>query len=140
MTPEEQQALEALNGRVSALPVIKSLQDKDAEIIDDLEKLKKGQDTLNTTVSEGFSKGKERMDGLEVMFKNHIDTTKDNHKETMQAYSDLKTEIRDQKISELKNELKDRKANDNGLKNDIIKIVFVSVISAIGYLFIKSYG
>ena len=138
-TPPTLEEIE-LNKRICVLPIIRELQATDKEIIDDLEQIKEGQDKINDKVDLGFSKGKDRMDGLESMFKDHISTTKDNHKETMSAYSDLKTEIRDQKITELKNELKDRKSNDNGLKNDLIKIALVTIISAVGYLFIKSYG
>ena len=138
-TPPTLEEIE-LNKRIRVLPIIRELQATDKEIIDDLELIKEGQDKINDKVDLGFSKGKDRMDGLESMFKDHISTTKDNHKEAMGAYSDLKTEIRDQKITELKNELKDRKSNDNGLKNDLIKIALVTIISAVGYLFIKSYG
>jgi len=136
VTPEQL----ALNERICELPIIAELREKDAEIISDLELIKEGQDKINDKVDLGFAKGKDRMDGLESMFKDHISTTKDNHKETMSAYSDLKTEIRDQKITELKNELKDRKSSDSSLKNDMIKILVVTVISAVGYLFMRSFG
>jgi len=136
VTPEQL----ALNERICELPIIAELREKDAEIISDLELIKEGQDKINDKVDLGFAKGKDRMDGLESMFKDHISTTKDNHKETMSAYSDLKTEIRDQKITELKNELKDRKSSDSSLKNDMIKILVVTVISSVGYLFVRSFG
>lgn len=136
LTPAQQ----AFENQLIESPTVKKLHEADKEIIKDLEGLKSGQKSLGDFVSEGFAKGKDRMDGLETMFKDHINTTKENHRETMSSYTDLKTEIRDQKITELKNELKDRKSSDSSLKNDIIKIAILTVIGAVGYLFIKAYG
>ena len=85
------------------------------------------------SIEKRLDKGAERMDGIE-------DELKDLKTELIHGLKNVISEVRDQKLSELKNELKDRKSSDSNLKNDIIKIVIVAVISAIGYLFIKSYG
>ena len=129
LTPQE----EALNNQLCTLPVIIDLKAKDAEIIDDLEGLKVGQESLSQTVSEGFAKGKVRMDGIEEEVRKLSETLRDGLK-------DVISEVRDQKLSELKNELKDRKSSDNSLKNDMIKIIVVSVLGVIGYLFVKAFG
>ena len=125
MTPQE----EALNGQVCNLDVIKDLQAKDDEIIEDLEGLKDGQEDINSRLD----KGAVRMDGIE-------DELKDLKGELISGLKNVISEVRDQKLSELKNELKDRKSSDHSLKNDIIKIGIVTVIGALGYLFIKAYG
>jgi len=125
MTPQQ----EALNGQVCELPVIKDLQAKDEEIINDLEGLKEGQQNIEMRLD----KGAERMDGIEGELK-------DLKTELIHGLKNVISEVRDQKLAELKNELKDRKTSDSSLKNDIIKIVVVTVIGALGYLFIKAYG
>ena len=118
MTPQQ----EALNGQVCELPVIKELQAND-------EKLIQGQ----RDIEDRLDKGAVRMDGIE-------DELKDLKGELIKGLQNVISEVRDQKLSELKNELKDRKSSDNSLKNDVIKIAIVTVIGAVGYLFIKAYG
>ena len=125
LTPQ----LEILNGQVCQLPVIIGLQAKDVEIIADLEGLKKGQEGIE----KRLDKGAERMDGIEGELKNLKETLRDGLKEVI-------GEIKDTKISDLKNELKDRKSSDNGLKNDMFKILVVTVIGILGYLYIKVNG
>jgi predicted nuclease with TOPRIM domain len=125
MTPQE----EALNNQICVLPVITDLQAKDEEIIKDLEGLQKGQKNIEMRLD----KGAERMDGIEGELKDLKSELRDGLKNVI-------SEVRDQKLSELKNELKDRKTSDSSLKNDIIKIAIVTIIGAIGYLFIKAYG
>lgn len=125
MTPQQ----EALNGQVCELDVIKELKEKDAEIIEDLEGLKTGQENIE----KRLDKGAERMDGIE-------DELKDLKGALINGLKDVIAEVRDQKLSELKTELKDRKSSDSNLKNDLIKIGVVTILGAIGYLFIKAYG
>ena len=117
----EQQKQE-LNGHIESLPVVEQLKLNDEQLL-------KGQQDI-----EGrLDKGAERMDGIE-------DELKDLKGELISGLKNVISEVRDQKLSELKNELKDRKSSDNTLKNDVIKIIIVSVIGAVGYLFIKAYG
>ena len=125
MTPQQ----EALNGQVCELDVIKELKEKDAEIIEDLEGLKTGQENIE----KRLDKGAERMDGIE-------DELRDLKGALINGLKDVIAEVRDQKLSELKTELKDRKSSDSTLKNDLIKIGVVTILGAIGYLFIKAYG
>jgi len=125
MTPQQ----EALQAQVCELPVIKELKENDSILFNELEQLKEGQLGMNNRLD----KGAERMDGIEDELKKLGDAMKDGLKEVI-------AEIKDQKISELKKDLSDRKSSDSSLKNDLIKIVALTVISAIGYLFVKSYG
>ena len=129
MTPDQ----EALNNRIIELPVIVELREKDGEIIDDLEGLKEGQKKLSEYVHNGFTKGTRRMDGIEDELKSLKD-------EFQRGIKEVITEIKDQKISDLKKDLSDRKASDSTLKNDLIKIAVVTILGAIGFLFLKAYG
>ena len=130
LSPQEQ----ALNGQVCNLPVIKELQAQDAEIIKDLEGLKDGQIAIDRKVDTGFAKGKERMDGLENMFKNHISRTEEMHKENQSAYSDLKAEIKDNKFKDVTQELKEKNAEIQAIKDKFwgaVKMVANAVLSVI---------
>lgn len=125
MTPQE----EALNGQVCNLDVIKDLQAKDDEIIEDLEGLKDGQEDINSRLD----KGAVRMDGIEDELKKLSDTVKD-------GLNNVITEIRDHKITELTTELKIKKAEGSTLKTGLILIAVTTVVSIIGYLAVKAFG
>jgi len=74
------------------------------------------------------------MDGLEDMFKEHINTTKDNHKEAMSAYSDLKTEIKDNKLKDMSNDLTKKNEEIKLIKSRFfgaVKMILNSVLSII---------
>ena len=132
MTPQE----EALQLQVSNLPVFK-------EVITDLEGLRKGQEALGAYVAEGFTKGKDRMDGLEDMFKDHINTTKDNHKDSMKAISDLNVEVKDNKIKDLSLEKAKEAEAFKAYKEkvwSIVKIVFSGVFGALVTAFAIIFG
>ena len=135
MTPQQ----EALNGQVSELDVIKNLQDKDQEIIDDLEGLKEGQKTLEDKVDVGFEKGRKRMDGIEGemkelradfksfigMFTNHVSRTEQMHQET-------KNSIQDHKYQDLQDEKKALKAQieeSKAKKWEILKMLGTGAVS-----------
>ena len=120
---------EALHLQVCELPIIKELKENDSILFNELEQLKEGQNSMNSRLD----KGAERMDGIEGELK-------DLKSELKEGIKSVISEIKDQKLSELKNELKDRKSNDSNLKNDILKIVIVAVLTSVGYLFIKAYG
>lgn len=138
-TPEQ----EALNSRVCELPIIHEIKHAEAEIIEDLVGLKKGQEEIHEKVNTGFSKGKDRMDGLETMFKNHIESTKENHKEAMNTLSDLKTEIKDNKLKDLSQDLAKKNEEIAVIKSRVmagVKMVVNTILSilaggAIVYLF-----
>jgi len=125
MTPQQEQ----LQAQVCELPVIKELKENDSILFNELEQLREGQLGMN----KRLDKGAERMDGIEDELRSLKDTLRDGLKEVI-------TEIKDQKISELKKDLSDRKSSDSSLKNDLIKIVVLTVITVVGYLFVKSYG
>ena len=130
MTPQE----EELQAQLIGLPVIKELKEADKEIIEDLEGIKKGQATLAQFVSEGFAKGKDRMDGLETMFKDHINTTKENHKEAMSAYTDLKGEIKDNKIKDMTQDLTKTREEIKTYRERVwwfVKMVFTGVFGLV---------
>lgn len=123
MTPQE----EALQQQVSNLPVFK-------EVINDLEGLRKGQEALGVYVAEGFTKGKDRMDGIEDMFKDHINTTKENHVEAMNNLSDLKTEIKDNKLKDVTDELRQKNSEIQAIKDKTwgaVKMILNGIISVI---------
>lgn len=130
MTPQE----EALNSQLPGLDIIKDLQNTDQEIIDDLEEIKEGQAKINEKVDLGFAKGKDRMDGLEKMFENHITTTEGNHKEAMGAYTDLKTEIKDNKFKDVTQELTKKNEEIKQIKEKFfgaVKMVFNTALSIV---------
>lgn len=130
LTPQDEQ----LNVQLCKLPVIKELQSQDAEIIEDLESLKDGQVAIDKKVDDGFAKGKERMDGLENMFKNHISRTEEMHKENQNAYNDLKAEIKDNKFKDVTQELKEKNAEIQAIKDKFwgaVKMVMNTVLSII---------
>ena len=133
LTPQQ----EALNGQVCELPVIKNLQAKDDEIIEDLEGLKEGQDGLN----KRLDKGTERMNGIEgkvqnlsdkfdsflSMFSNHVQRTEQMHRE-------IKDNMKDEKYNDLKEEKKALQLEiDEGKKRkwDIAKGIGLLVAGAI---------
>jgi len=120
--PLSEPQIKELNGHVEKLPVVMELKENNRQLLEGQQDIEKRLD-----------KGAERMDGIEDELKSLKDALTNGLK-------DVIAEVRDQKLSELKNELKDRKSSDNSLKNDMIKIIVVSIIGAIGYLFIKSYG
>jgi len=117
-----QQQIQELNGHVESLPVVEQLKHNDEQLL-------QGQQDIE----DRLDKGATRMDGIEDEVRKLSDTLKDGLK-------DVIAEVRDQKLSELKTELKDRKTSDSSLKNDLIKIAVVTILGAIGYLFIKAYG
>jgi hypothetical protein len=148
LTPEQ---IAAHDEQIKQLPTIKKLEESDKEIIEDLEGLRQGQNKLEQKVDDGFAKGKDKMEWLETMFKNHIEKTEHNHKEAMGAISSLDREIKDNKMRELEKNLqaaligrqKDddkRSAFKNGLLIGLSILAAGTVLSAIGYLFIKAYG
>ena len=114
--------IQELNGHVESLPIVLQLKENDFKLLEGQQDIEKRLD-----------KGAERMDGIEDELRSLKDALTSGLK-------DVISEVRDQKLSELKNELKDRNTSDNGLKNDVIKIIIVSVLACIGYLFIKAYG
>ena len=117
-----EQQIHELNGHVEKLPIVCQLKEND-------EKLLKGQEDIE----KRLDKGAERMDGIEGELR-------DLKTELIHGLKNVIDEVRDQKLSELKNELKDRKTSDHSLKNDLIKIVVLTIIGIVGYLFVKSYG
>jgi len=117
----EQQRQE-LNGHVEKLPIVEQLKDNDEQLL-------RGQQDIE----ERLDKGAKRMDGIEGELKSLKE-------EFQKGIKEIITEIKDQKITDLKKDLGDRKNSDTSLKNDLIKIVVVTVISAIGYLIVKAYG
>lgn len=117
LTPTE----EALQLQVCKLPVI-------VEIIEDLDGLKEGQEGLKEKVDSGFAKGKERMDGLETMFEEHIAATKENHKEAMGAISSLNIEIKDNKIKDVVQESSKKSAEFKAYKEKVYSVVKTVVI------------
>jgi len=143
MTPLTPQQV-AFETQLEQSPEFSRLKEVDQEIIADLEGLKIGQTALGAFVSEGFTKGKDRMDGLETMFKDHINTTKDNHRETMSAYTDLKTEIRDNKFKDLQGDnkaLRDEIEERKKRKWDILKIIISGLVSLlVGGLAVRFFG
>ena len=58
-------AIEALDTQIKQTDTVKSLHERDDEIVKDLEDLKEGQNRLDNKVDAGFDKGRKRMDGLE---------------------------------------------------------------------------
>jgi len=117
----EQQRQE-LNGHVEKLPIVEQLKDNDEQLL-------RGQQDIE----ERLDKGAKRMDGIEGELKSLKE-------EFQKGIKEIITEIKDQKITDLKKDLGDRKNSDTSLKNDLIKITVVTVISAIGYLIVKAYG
>lgn len=139
MTPQQ----EALNGQVCELDVIKELQDKDQEIIEDLEGLKKGQ----SSIEKRLDKGAERMDGIEgevKQVKDEIKSLKDMLVAFVQQshnnHLELKSDIKDEKYQELRNDMRDRKLNGSTLKTGLILLVAGAVLSVLGYLIIHFVG
>lgn len=131
MTPQQ----EALQNQVIELPVIKKLQESDETLYSECVKLEEGQKHLEegqNNINNRLDKGAERMDGMEQEMKSIKDALTSGLK-------DVIAEIKDTKISELKKDLSDRKSSDNGLKNDLIKILVLTVIGVLGYLFTKAY-
>lgn len=120
--PLTEPQIQELNGHVEKLPVVVELKENNRQLLEGQQDIEKRLD-----------KGAERMDGIEDELKSLKDALTSGLK-------DVISEVRDQKLYELKSELKDRKSNDNGLKNDIIKIGIVAVLSIVGWLFIKAYG
>ena len=140
MTQEE----EALNERICVLPVIKDLQDKDAEIIEDLEGLKVGQESLRATVSEGFAKGKDRMDGIEGKVESLREMMLAFITQSQANHNELKNEIKDGKIQELRNDLHAKNKEDekraafkSGLAIGLTVLGVGAFISAMGFLLSK---
>lgn len=132
MTPQQ----EALHNQICELPVIKKLEENDSILFNELELLKEGQDGI----SDRLDKGAEKMNALETGLHSLEGEMRDLKDAMTNGLKEVITEIKDTKISDLKNELKGRKSSDNALRNDVIKILIISVIGALGYLFIKSYG
>lgn len=138
-TPEQL----AQNKIICELPIIDEIKKSESEIIEDLEGLKQGQEEINIKVDNGFSKSKDRMDGLETMFKNHIESTKENHKEAMKTLADLKTEIKDNKLKDLSQDLAKKNEEIAVIKSRVmigVKMVANTILSilaggAIVYLF-----
>ena len=112
-------------------PLFKFEGRSDEEIIEDLEGLRKGQEKLGSFVSEGFAKGKDRMDGLEEMFKDHIDTTKNNHKEAMSAISGLNIEIKDNKIKDVIQENNKKSEDFKAYKKEVWGVVKTLIIGVV---------
>jgi archaellum component FlaC len=142
----------ALNGRVTELPVIIGLHEKNKKIIDDLEGLKEGQTILDRKVETGFEKGRKRMDGIEgelrevkdevksltALVVNFISQSQINHNE-------LKSEIQNGKIQELREELKIKRNEEDkksafrsGLTIGLTVLGISAVISAFGFLLTKT--
>ena len=120
--PLTEQQKQELNGHVEKLPIVEQLKDNDEQLL-------RGQQDIE----ERLDKGAKRMDGIEGELKSLKE-------EFQKGIKEIITEIKDQKITDLKKDLGDRKNSDTSLKNDLIKIVVVTVISAIGYLIVKAYG
>jgi len=120
--PLTEQQRQELNGHVEKLPIVEQLKDNDEQLL-------RGQQDIE----ERLDKGAKRMDGIEGELKSLKE-------EFQKGIKEIITEIKDQKITDLKKDLGDRKNSDTSLKNDLIKIVVVTVISAIGYLIVKAYG
>jgi len=147
MTPQQQE----LNDRVGELPIIKDLQTKDNEIIEDLEGLRVGQERLHSFVQEGFSKGKDRMDGIEGEVKEVKNDVKELSRlivsfftEAKQMHAELKSEIQNGKIQELRNELQSRQKDEDkrssfksGLMIGLSVLAAGTVLSIIGFLVSK---
>ena len=119
LTPQQRAEL---NNHVEGLPIVEELKKND-------ERLLEGQ----KDIEERLDKGAKRMDGIEGELKSLKE-------EFQKGIREVITEVKDQKISDLKKDLGDRKNSDSSLKNDLIKIVVVTVISALGYLIVKVYG
>lgn len=120
--PLTEQQRQELNGHVEKLPIVEQLKDNDEQLL-------RGQQDIE----ERLDKGAKRMDGIEGELKSLKE-------EFQKGIKEIITEIKDQKITDLKKDLGDRKNSDTSLKNDLIKITVVTVISAIGYLIVKAYG
>lgn len=120
--PLTEQQRQELNGHVEKLPIVEQLKDNDEQLL-------KGQQDIE----DRLDKGAKRMDGIEGELKSLKEEFQKGIKEVI-------TEVKDRKFTELKDELTNRKASSKELQNFFIKTAVLTVIGALGYLFIKSYG
>lgn len=134
LTPEE---IAAHDERIKQLPTIIGLHQ-------DLEGLKDGQESLEKTVSEGFAKGKDRMDGIEGKVESLREMMLAFITQSQANHNELKNEIKDGKIQELRNDLhakakedEKRAAFKSGLTIGLTVLAVGAVLSVVGVLISK---
>ena len=116
--------IEALDNQIKQTDTVKSLHDRDEEIIKDLDGLKEGQAKLNDKVNSGFDKGRKRMDEIEDEMKKGFDNISQSH-------NDLAREIKDTRISDLTKKLDTKASNDSNIKNGVIVGLTLLLLGAV---------
>ena len=135
---------EAFEIQVKQSPTINDIKECLAVYEAEQKKLIAGQAEIKRDVQEGFTKGKNRMDGMEHMFQDHINTTQGNHKEAMNAISGLNIEIKDNKFKDMATESTKRGEEFKAYKDKVwgvVKTLLIGIIMlATGKAFGKLFG
>ena len=141
LTPEQ---IAVQDEQIKQLPTIIGLHQKNEEIIQDLEGLRVGQESLSRTVSEGFAKGKDRMDGIEGKVESLREMMLAFIAQSQSNHNELKNEIKDGKIQELRNDLHTKAKEDekraafkSGLTIGLTVLAVGSGLSFVGFLVSK---
>lgn len=128
-----------IDEQIKQTDTIKELQERDEEIVKDLEGLKEGQEKINEKVDTGFEKGRKRMDGIEGDLKNLTQMLTNSDKKRDEQHGAILNKITDNEIVRLEKKLaeRDKLIEKKDTKDwDVTKIILggISLIVVTAYL------
>jgi len=136
-------AIEQLDSQIKQTDTVKSLHDRDDEIVKDLEDLKDGQTKLNDKVDIGFEKGRKRMDGLEDKVETLTKMMIDRDKKSDEQHNAVLNKITDNEMVRMGKMIEDRdkaiEKKDSRLW-EIGKIVLTATGSIVATAYLFSLG
>lgn len=138
MEPE----IAAIDEQIKQTETVKKLQERDEEIVKDLEGLKEGQKDINEKVDIGFEKGRIRMDGIEEEVKKVTQMLVDSGKKRDEQHSAVLSKITDNEIAKLERKLADREKlieTKDSKVWDVIKGGIIAIFSIIATIVAFSY-
>jgi len=133
----------AIDEQIKQTDTVKLLQERDEEIVKDLEGLKEGQEKINEKVDIGFEKGRKRMDGIEGELKDVKRMLVDSGKKRDEQHTAILNKITDNEIVRLEKKLGEREKQiekKDSKEWELAKIILTAVISIVITIYLVGTG